>query len=93
MRSLLVALLALQPATVVYVMQYDAQVNVGVQIGDVIYSAEFPRRVLKPENLIEGGQVQAEVKGGQLTVQLGNGRKATARITQEQRIHPHPAPR
>ena len=92
MRFLLIAMLALQSATLIYMLQEDSGITLGVQIGNVIYSAEFPQRTVKPDSVHEGEQVWAEVKNGMLTVRLKNGKKATARVIRIQRILAHPLP-
>jgi hypothetical protein len=66
MRVLLV-LLALQSATVIDV-QSNSEVTLAVQIGDVVYTAEFSRHDLKPDSIHEGDHMQAEVKDHKLTV-------------------------
>ena len=73
-------------------LQEDSGITLGVQMGNVIYSAEFPRQAVKPDSIHEGEQVRAEVKHGMLTVQLGNGKKATARVIRIQRILSRPLP-
>ena len=92
MRLLSIGLLALHSATLIYVLQQDSGTTVGVEVRNVIYAAEFSRRALNAEDLKEGGQVQAEVKGGKLTVLRKDGKTATARIVWVQRTlaHPHP---
>ena len=79
MRLLLIAIPALQAATVVDV-ETNSQVTSAQQMGDVIYTAEFSPSALKPGSIHEGERVRAGVKHGMLTVQLKNGKKATARI-------------
>ncbi len=92
MNSLLVAVLALHSAILIYVLQQDSGITLGVQVGNVIYAAEFPRRALKQENLVEGSQIQAKVKDGEMTVQRKDGKTVTARIVWVQRtlVHPYP---
>ena len=92
MRLLLIAMLALQPATLIYMLQEDSGITLGVQIGNVIYSAEFPPQAVKPGSIHEGEQVRAEVKDGMLIVRLKNGKKMTDRVIRIQRILSHPLP-
>ena len=67
MHCLVALLLALQSATVVDVQGHH-EVTLAVQVGDVIYTAEFSRHALKPESLIEGDHVGAEVRDGKMRV-------------------------
>jgi hypothetical protein len=62
MRWISIGLFVLHSATLIYVLQQDSGIKLGVQVGNVIYSAEFPRRALKPENLIEGTQIHAATR-------------------------------
>ena len=91
MRCFVIAVLALRAATDfdVYV---DSRVTLALQIGDVIYTAEFSPHELNPDSIHEGEQVRAEVKHGRMTVQLKNGKRATARIIRVQRTLVHPLP-
>ena len=89
MRFLWIAFLALQPATVIDVCS-NSQVTLAVQIGDVLYTAEFSRHDLKPESIHEGDRVQAEVKGHKLIVKIRQGKKITAPIIRVQRTIVHP---
>jgi hypothetical protein len=65
---LLLALLTFQTATVIDVYT-DSQVTLALQMGDVIYTAEFSKNELKPDSIHEGDQVKAEVRHGRMTVQ------------------------
>ena len=76
----------------IYVLQQDSGITLGVQVGNVIYSAEFPRRALKGENLLEGSQIQAEVKDGKMIFHQTHGKTVTARIIWVQRSLAHPFP-
>jgi hypothetical protein len=49
MRWISIGLLALRSVTLIYVLQQDAKIMLGIQVGNVIYSAEFPRRALRKE--------------------------------------------
>jgi hypothetical protein len=80
MRWISIGLRALHSATLIYVLQQDSEITLGVQVGNVIYSAEFARGALKQENLVEGSQIKAEVKGGKMTVHRRDGKSVTARI-------------
>ena len=91
MRCFVIAFVVLQAATVIDV-EIDSRVTLVLQIGDVIYAAEFSPRSLNPDGIQESEQVQADVKHGKMTVQLKNGKRATARVIRIQRTlgHPHP---
>jgi hypothetical protein len=91
MRWISIGLFVLRSATLIYVLQQDSGITLGVQVGNVIYSAEFPRRALKQENLVEGSQIQAEVKDGKMTIRLRE-RKISGRVIQVQRVLVHPLP-
>jgi flagella basal body P-ring formation protein FlgA len=73
----------LQPATVIDV-QANHEVTLAVQVGDVIYTAEFSRHALKPESLIE-------VRDGEIRVKRKDGKIVSGRVIREERIlvHPH----
>jgi len=73
MHCLLPLLLVLQSATVIDV-QSNHDVTLGLQMGDVIYTAEFSRHALKPESLIEGDHVGAEVRDGKMRVKRKDGK-------------------
>jgi len=92
MRWISIGLLALHTATLVYVLQQDSEITLGVQVGNVIYSAEFPRRKLRGETLLERSQMQAEVKNGKLTIRLRDRKTVSARVIQVQRVLVHPLP-
>jgi hypothetical protein len=47
---------------------------------------------LKADSLKEGDRVQAEVKGGHMTVQRKDGRRVSGRVIQVQRVLIHPLP-
>jgi antitoxin component of MazEF toxin-antitoxin module len=89
MRWISIGLFVLHSATLIYVLQQDSGITLGVQVGNAIYSAEFPRRELKQENLTEGSQIQAEVKDGKLTVQRNDPKTAAAPIIWVQRTLAH----
>ena len=91
MQCLFPVLLALQSATVIDV-QGNHEVMLALQMGDVIFTAEFSRHALKPESLIEGGHVAAEVRNGTMRVKRKDGKTVSGRVIWEQRIlvHPHP---
>lgn len=84
-------LLALQSATVIDV-QGNHEVTLALQVGDVIYTAEFSRHALKRESLIEGDHVAAEVRKGEMRVKRKDGKIVSGRVIWEQRVlvHPHP---
>ena len=63
----------LQAATVIDVYS-NHTVTLALQFEDTIYTAEFSPRDLKAD-LKEGDRVQAEVKGGRMTVQRKDGKK------------------
>jgi len=88
---LLIAAIALQPATIIDV-QADRVVTLTLRFTDTFYTAEFSRRDLKPDSFKEGDRVQAEVKGNHLTVKRTDGRRVTGRIIQVQRVIVHPIP-
>ena len=77
MRCFVLAVLVLQAATVIDVETDSRIVTLAVQMGDVIYTGEFSRQALSPDIIHEGGQIQAEVKRGKMTVQCKNGKRAT----------------
>jgi hypothetical protein len=89
MHSLLPVLLALQVATVVDLYK-NSETIVSVQIGNVIYSAEFPPAALKADSFSVGDRVRADVKNGRMTVKRKDGKKVTAPVIQIQRILVHP---
>jgi hypothetical protein len=91
MHCLVALLLALQSATVIDV-QSNHDVTLGLQMGDVIYTAEFSRHALKPESFIEGDHVAAEVREGKMRVKRKDGKTVSGRLIWEQRVlvHPHP---
>ena len=91
MHVLLATVLALQAATVIDV-QANRRVTLALQFGDTIYTAEFSSRDLKPDNLKEGDSVQAEVKGGHMTVRRKAGRRVSGRVIQVERVLVHPIP-
>jgi hypothetical protein len=64
MHSLLALLLALKSATVIEV-RGNHEVTLALQVGDVIFTAEFSRPALKPGILVEGDHVAAEVRDWQ----------------------------
>lgn len=72
MHVLLAAALVLQAATVIDV-QANHTVTLRLQFGDIVYSAEFSPRDVKPDSVKEGYRVQAEGKGNRLTVQRKDG--------------------
>ena len=84
------AVLVLQAATVIDV-QANHTVTLALQFGDTI-TAEFSPRDLKPDSLQDGDRVQAEVKGGHMTVQRKDGRRVSGRVIQVQRVLIHPLP-
>lgn len=51
-----------------------------MQIGDTLYTAEFPKSDLKSDKLKDGEHVQAEVKNGKLTIRFDNGNRVVARV-------------
>ena len=89
MHFFLIAFLAFQSATVIYVL-HDSWTIVGVQIGDVIYTAEFSAQ--EAGSFIDGERVQAEVKDKKLTVKRKSGKRVSARVIQVQRILIRPLP-
>jgi len=89
MHALLAAVLVLHTATVIDV-QANHTVTLALQFGDTIYTAEFSSRDLKPDSLKDGDHVQAEVKGGHMTVQRKDGRRVSGRVIQVQRVLIHP---
>jgi hypothetical protein len=91
MHVLLTAVLALQAATVID-MQANHTVTLALQFGDTICTAEFSLRDLKADSLKEGDRVQAEVKGGHMTVQRKDGRRVSGRVIQVQRVLVNPLP-
>jgi hypothetical protein len=90
MHHLLALLLALQPATVIDV-QGNHEVSLALQMGNLIYTAEFSRRALKPGSFTEGEQTTAEVKDGKMMVKRKDGKVVAGRVIWEQRVlvHPH----
>jgi hypothetical protein len=93
MRWISIGLLALHTATLVYVLQQDSEITLGVQVENEIYSAEFPRCALEQEKLIEGSQIKAEVKRAKLRVQLKDGTTVTTPIIWVQRTIAPPLPK
>jgi ribosomal protein L14 len=91
MHCLVALLLALQSATVIDV-QGNHEVTLALQVGDVIYTAEFSRHALKPESFIEGDHVAAEVTDGKMKIKRKDGKSVSGRVIWEQRVlvHPHP---
>jgi hypothetical protein len=88
-RFLWIAFLALQSATVIDV-QSNSEVTLALQIGDVVYTAEFSLHDLNPETIHEGDHERAKVKDHKLTVKRKNSKMATARIIRQQRIFVRP---
>ncbi len=91
MHCLLALLLALKSATVIDV-QGNHEVTLALQMGDVIYTAEFSRHALKPDSFIEGDHVAVEVRDGKMRVKRKDGKTVSGRVIREQRVlvHPHP---
>jgi hypothetical protein len=91
MHLLFTVVLALQSATVIDV-QGNHEVTLALQMGDVIYTAEFSKRALKPGSFNEGEQAIAEVKDGRMLVKRKDGKIVSGRLIWEQRVlvHPHP---
>jgi hypothetical protein len=92
MRWISIALLALHTATLIYVLQKDSGITVGVEIGNVICAAEFPTQALRSESLREGAQMHVEMKRGKLRVRRKDGKTVTAPIIWVQRTLAHPLP-
>jgi hypothetical protein len=88
---LFAVVLALQSATVIDVLD-NHEVMLALQMGDVIYTAEFSRHALKPDTFIEGDHVAAEVKDGKMRVSRKDGKIVSGRVISEQwvLVHPHP---
>jgi hypothetical protein len=91
MHCLFAVLFALQSAIVIDV-QANHEVMLALQMGDVIYTAEFSRHALKPGSLIEGEHVRTEVKDGKMRVERKDGKIVSGRVIWEQRILVHPIP-
>lgn len=91
MHCLFAVLLALQSATVID-MQGNHEVTLALQVGDVIYTAEFSRHALKPDSFVEGDRLTAEVRDGKMRVKRKDGKTVSGRVIWEQRllVHPHP---
>jgi Ethanolamine utilization protein EutJ (predicted chaperonin) len=85
MHCLVALLLALQSATVVDV-QGNHEVTLAVQVGDVIYTAEFSRHALKPESLIEGDHIAVEVRDGKMKIKRKDGKTVSGHVSWEQRV-------
>ena len=92
MHFLLVAVLALQAATVIDVQHADHCITLAHRFGDTIYTAEFSLRDLRPDSFKDAERVQAEVKGGRMTVQCKDGRGVSGRVIQVERVLVHPIP-
>lgn len=84
-------LLALQPATVIAVLN-NHEIMLAVQVRDVVYTAEFSQRALMPDSFVDGDRVEAEVRDGKMVVKRKDGKVVTGRVIWEQRVlvHPHP---
>lgn len=82
-----VFILALHSAIVVAVLANDT-VMLAVQLGDTVYTAEFPKSDLKPDGFKDGDYRQAEVKPGNLIIKLRNGKRVKARVHWVQHDHP-----
>ena len=91
MHCLVALLLVFQSATVIDV-QGNHEVTLAIQMGDIIYTAEFSRHALKPGSFIEGEHVGAEVRDGKVRVKRKDGKTVSGRVIWEQRVlvHPHP---
>lgn len=89
MHILFAALLAFQSATVIDV-QANATTTVRLQLAGAIYTVEFPRNALAPDDFAEGDEVQEEIKQGKMTVKRKDGKRVSGRVTQIQRILIHP---
>lgn len=83
--------LAFHSATVI-VLQRNSDTILAVQIGDTLYTAEFPKSDLKPDTLKDEDHVPAEVKDGKLIVKLRNGKRVSAPVHWVQRVIIHPLP-
>jgi len=72
-------------------MQVNHGVTLALQMGDVIYTADFSKRALKPGSFTEGEQAIAEVKDGKMMVKRKDGKIVAGRVMWEQRVlvHPH----
>ena len=91
MHCLFAVLLALQGATVID-MQGNHEVTLALQVGDVIYTAEFSRHELKAGSFNEGEQAIAEVKDGRMMVKRKDGKIVSGHVIWEQRVLVHPIP-
>jgi ribosomal protein L14 len=91
MHLLLALMLALQSATVVAVLD-NQEVTLALQVGDVIYTAEFSRHALRPETFNDGDHVAAEVRDGKMRVKRKDGKTVSGRVIWEQRVLVHPIP-
>jgi len=91
MHCLVALLLVFQSATVIDV-QGNHEVILALQMGDVIYTAEFSHHALKPESLVEGDHVSAEVRDGKMRVKRKDGKIVAARLIWKQRVLVHPIP-
>jgi hypothetical protein len=91
MHCFFAVLFTLQSAIVIDV-QANHEVLLALQMGDVIYTAEFSRNALKPGSLNEGDHVAAEVRDGKMRVKRKDGKTVSGRVIWEQRVlvHPHP---
>ena len=63
-----------------------------MQIGDTLYTAEFPKSDLKPDTLQDMDRVQAKVKNGKLTIRFDNGKRVSASVRWVQLVIIHPLP-
>ena len=86
---LLTLLLALQSAPVIAVL-HNNEVMLAVQVGNVIYTAEFSRYALKPDSFVDGDRVETEIKRGKMKVKRKDGKIIVGRVICEQRILAHP---
>ena len=91
MHCLLTLLLALQPSTVLAVLD-NQEVMLTLRMGNVIYTAGFSRDVLRADTFIDGDRVRAEVIGGKMRVKRKDGKIVSGRLRWEQRVLVHPIP-
>ena len=91
MHCLVALLLVFQSATVIDV-QGNHEVILALQVGDVIYTAEFSQHALKPQSFTGGDHVAAEVRNGKMRVKRKDGKIVSGRVIWEQRVLVHPIP-
>jgi hypothetical protein len=89
--SLFTVLLVLHSATVIAVLE-NHEVMLALQIGDIIYTAEFSHHALNPGSFTDGEHIAAEIRNGKMRVKRKDGKVVAGHLIWEQRVLVHPIP-